>query len=119
MVRNDDCDTSRASGGFENPTFSSGDSNELVSLGLVPIEKKVDDLLVRHELSFVTRSEWQDKMLVQVFVPQCDVEGVLVGVERCGVGLARGTGYSIIPAPGTLLSPLSSLLSQSLSLMFQ
>ena len=68
MVRNDDCDTSRASGGFENPTFSSGDSNELVSLGLVPIEKKVDDLLVRHELSFVTRSEWQDKMLVQVFV---------------------------------------------------
>ena len=92
--------------GFENPAFSQRDSNELSSLCLVPIEEKVDELLERHQISFVVRSQprsepgQQDKVLVQLFVAETQVEAVMVGLERCGVGAVAGTGYSLIPTAG-------------------
>ena len=92
--------------GWENPAFSPRDSNELCSLGLVPIEDKVDELLERHQISFVVRSQprsesgQQGKVLLQLFVAESQVEAVMVGLERCGVGAVAGTGYSLIPTAG-------------------
>ena len=91
---------------FENPTFNPSDSNELVSLGFVPIEGRVEELLQRHNISLVTRSEsgpgagGEVKVLVQVFVPETKVEEVLLGLQRSGVGVIAGTGFSLIPTAG-------------------
>ena len=46
-------------GGFENPTFH-GDT-ELVSLGFAPIEDRVDELLARFGIVFVTKTESEVK----------------------------------------------------------
>ena len=44
-VKDEGCESLTAGFGFENPTFNPIDSNELVSLGFVPIEDKVYELL--------------------------------------------------------------------------
>ena len=96
---------SSTSFGLENPAFSRPrDSNELASLGLVPLEEKVDELLERHEISFVSRAQPEalgGKVLLQVFVPETEVEAVLGGLERCGVGVVAGSGYSLLPTAGS------------------
>ena len=104
-VKGEECALT-TSEGFENPTFNPSDSNELVSLGFVPIEGRVEELLQRHNISLVTRSESgpgagsEVKVLVQVFVPETKVEEVLLGLQRSGVGVIAGTGFSLIPTAG-------------------
>ena len=44
-MKDEGCESLTAGFGFENPTFNPSDSNELVSLGFVPIEDKVYELL--------------------------------------------------------------------------
>ena len=108
-VKLDDSQSSTGSAGWENPAFGPRDSTELGSLGLVPLEEKVDELLERHQISFLVRSQaspgpgQQEKVLLQIFVPESQVEAVLVGLERCGVGAVAGTGYCLIPTAGRTL----------------
>ena len=80
---------STVSGGFENPTFQiNGEYNELVSLGFAPIEDRVDELLEKFGITFVIKTESQRKVngndaevrvLLQVFVPEKDLENILIG----------------------------------------
>ena len=56
-VKLDDSQSSTGSAGWENPAFGPRDSTELGSLGLVPLEEKVDELLERHQISFLVRSQ--------------------------------------------------------------
>ena len=59
----------------------------------------------RHEIRLVTRSESRPgdeaMVLLQVFLPENKVEDVLLGLQRSGVGLIAGTGFSLIPTAGT------------------
>ena len=57
-VKEDESDSSSTSFGFENPTFNGSDSHELASLGFVPLQTRVEELLQCHEVSLVTRSAW-------------------------------------------------------------
>ena len=103
-----DCHT--VSGGFENPTFQiNGESNELVSLGFAPIEDRVDELLEKFGITFVIKTESQKnvngneaevRVLLQVFVPEKDLENILIGLQKCGVGVVAGTGFSLLPTSG-------------------
>ena len=96
-------ENSAATFGWENPAFSPKDSNELASLGLVPLEERVDEVLERHQISFVSRAqcESQGELLVQVFVPESEVEAVLGGLEKSGGGTVAGSGYSLLPTAGS------------------
>jgi len=97
-------------GGFENPAFnkSGSECNELVSLGFAPIEDRVDDLLHRFGIEFVVKTESNFKsrdvennsevrILLQIFVPEKDLENILIGLQKAGVGVVAGTGFSLLP----------------------
>ena len=105
-VKEDESDSSSTSFGFENPTFNGSDSHELASLGFVPLQTRVEELLQCHEVSLVTRSEslprpgGQHKVMLQVFVVDNKVEEVMLGLQRSGVGVISGTGFSLIPTAG-------------------
>ena len=121
-VKIDDFESSAASFGLENPAFSPRDSNELASLGLVPLEEKVEELLERHEISFVSRAQPEalgGKVLLQVFVPETEVEAVLGGLERCGVGAVAGSGYSLLPTAGSQTHNYTENLQNRNDVMFQ
>ena len=104
-------------GGFENQGFSSeprSECNELVSLGFAPIEDRVDELLDKFGITFVIKSESQKRMvngneeevrvMLQVFVPEEDLENILIGLQKCGVGVVAGTGFSLLPTSGQIIS---------------
>ena len=106
----------RNGGGFENQGFSSeprSECNELVSLGFAPIEDRVDELLDKFGITFVIKSESQKRMvngneeevrvMLQVFVPEEDLENILIGLQKCGVGVVAGTGFSLLPTSGQII----------------
>ncbi len=107
VVRNDS--------GFENQGFSPeprSECNELVSLGFAPIEDRVDELLDKFGITFVIKTESQKKVngneeevrvMLQVFVPEEDLENILIGLQKCGVGVVAGTGFSLLPTSGQII----------------
>lgn len=93
-------------GGIENVGYNRTECNELVSLGFAPIEDRVDELLNRFGITFVIKTESSKKVngndeevrvLLQVFVPDSDLENILIGLQKCGVGSVAGTGFSLLP----------------------
>ena len=40
------------------------------------------------------------RVLVQVFVPEHHLENILIGLQKCGVGVVAGTGFSLLPTSG-------------------
>ena len=97
---------SESDSGVDNSGYERSESNELVSLGFAPIEDRVDDLLNRFGISFVIKTESNKKVngndeevrvLLQVFVPDSDLENILIGLQKCGVGSVAGTGFSLLP----------------------
>ena len=97
---------SESDSGVDNSGYERAESNELVSLGFAPIEDRVDDLLNRFGISFVIKTESNKKVngndeevrvLLQVFVPDSDLENILIGLQKCGVGSVAGTGFSLLP----------------------
>ena len=40
------------------------------------------------------------RVLVQVFVPELHLENILIGLQKCGVGVVAGTGFSLLPTSG-------------------
>ena len=104
--------SSVANGGFENPGFSPeprSECNELVSLGFAPIEERVDELLDKFGITFVIKTESQKRVngneeevrvMLQVFVPEEHLENILIGLQKCGVGVVAGTGFSLLPTSG-------------------
>jgi len=98
--------------GYVNQMYKEETETEtdLVSLGFVPIEERVDLLLKQNGISFINKtigkspsSENSDSddttsnILIQIFVPELILEDILIGLQKCGVGVVAGTGLSLIP----------------------
>lgn len=119
VVRNDS--------GFENQGFSPeprSECNELVSLGFAPIEDRVDELLDKFGITFVIKTESQKKVngneeevrvMLQVFVPEEDLENILIGLQKCGVGVVAGTGFSLLPTSVNIFGEDDPVLTPSVS----
>ena len=97
-------------GGIENPSYKNTEQNEMVSIGFAPIEDRVDDLLDRYKIEYVINTESQSKhnnnevrVLMQIFVPDQDLENILIGLQKAGVGVVAGTGFSLLPTTGIII----------------
>jgi len=94
--------------GYVNHTYKNTE-NDLVSLGCVPIEERVDLLLKQNGISYVNKTvgsspksgdlnnSEESNILIQIFVPELILEDILIGLQKCGVGVVTGTGLSLIP----------------------
>eukprot|EP00092_Neocalanus_flemingeri_P095053 GFUD01120915.1.p1 GENE.GFUD01120915.1~~GFUD01120915.1.p1 ORF type:complete len:609 (+),score=97.80 GFUD01120915.1:35-1861(+) len=94
--------------GYVNHTYNATE-NDLVSLGFVPIEERVDLLLKQNGISYINKAvglsqnsdtlkkSEENNILIQIFVPELILEDILIGLQKCGVGVVTGTGLSLIP----------------------
>ena len=94
--------------GYVNHTYKMTEDG-LVSLGVVPIEERVDLLLKQNGISFINKTvgfspksddvkkSEESNVLIQIFVPEVILEDILIGLQKCGVGVVAGTGLSLIP----------------------
>jgi len=98
--------------GYVNQMYKEETETEtdLVSLGFVPIEERVDLLLKQNGISFINKTigkspssentdsdDTTSNILIQIFVPELILEDILIGLQKCGVGVVAGTGLSLIP----------------------
>ena len=96
--------------GYVNHTYKETENgNDLVSLGFVPIEERVDLLLKQNGISYINKTvgltpksddvnkSEESNVLIQIFVPELILEDILIGLQKCGVGVVTGTGLSLIP----------------------
>lgn len=96
--------------GYVNHTYKETENgNDLVSLGFVPIEERVDLLLKQNGISYINKTvgltpksddvnkSEESNILIQIFVPELILEDILIGLQKCGVGVVTGTGLSLIP----------------------
>ena len=90
--------------GYVNHTFK-----DCVTLEFVPIEERVDLLLKQNGISYINKTvgfsqknddfkkSEESNVLIQIFVPEVILEDILIGLQKCGVGVVAGTGLSLIP----------------------
>jgi len=98
--------------GYVNHTYKDSENdpeNDLVSLGFVPIEERVDFLLKQNGITYINKTvgyasksddvkkSEESNVLIQIFVPEHILEDILIGLQKCGVGVVTGTGLSLIP----------------------
>ena len=112
--------------GYVNHTYKESDNDnvgDLVSLERVPIEERISLLLKQNGINYInrtmgtstsdtntstrtstsdtntsTRSSTSDtNILIQIFVPEIILEDILIGLQKCGVGVEQGTGLSLVP----------------------
>merc|ERR1712117_210756 len=92
----------------------------MVSIGFAPIEDRVDDLLDRYKIEYVIKTASQSKhnnnevrVLMQIFVPDQDLENILIGLQKAGVGVVAGTGFSLLPTTVNIFGEDDSTSQQS------
>ena len=87
--------------GYVNHTYKESeteDVKDLVSLERVPIEERISLLLKQFGISYINKtSDTNNNILIQIFVPEIVLEDILIGLQKCGVGVEPGTGLSLIP----------------------
>jgi len=87
--------------GYVNHTYKESeteDVKDLVSLERVPIEERISLLLKQFAISYINKtSDSNNNILIQIFVPEIVLEDILIGLQKCGVGVEPGTGLSLIP----------------------
>jgi len=100
--------SSSVDSGYVNLTYKAAES-ELVSLGFAPIEERVDLLLKQNGITYISKTmgfplnqgeenkSEEANVLIQIFVPELILEDILLGLQKCGVGVVNGTGLSLIP----------------------
>jgi len=87
--------------GYVNHTYKESeteDVKDLVSLERAPIEERISLLLKQYGISYINKtSDSNNNILIQIFVPEIVLEDILIGLQKCGVGVEPGTGLSLIP----------------------
>ena len=51
----------------------------------------------------VNGNEEEVRVMLQVFVREEDLENILIGLQKCGVGVVAGTGFSLLPTSGQII----------------
>eukprot|EP00092_Neocalanus_flemingeri_P016431 GFUD01017781.1.p1 GENE.GFUD01017781.1~~GFUD01017781.1.p1 ORF type:complete len:216 (+),score=65.45 GFUD01017781.1:28-675(+) len=71
--------------------------SNFVSISLL---ERVELVLKQHKIKFTNKagsSSKEDKILIQIFVPEDIVEDILLGLQKTGLGAEENSGVSVIP----------------------
>ena len=77
------------------------DKNLVRFASSVPLLDRVEILLKQNKIKFINKAESENSpkerlILLQVFIPEDIIEDVLLGLQKIGVGVEKGSGVSVI-----------------------
>ena len=129
-VKEEDADYEPINFGYVNHSFKKSEDSDVVGLGFVPIEERIEDCCRKFKINYITKTEKHrlydtvkyknatiedDKMdeeskpespyvMMQLYVPDDILEDFCLGLQGAGVGAVPDTGFSVLPTSVNIFS---------------